>query len=394
MLQSFKMALRSIWGNKLRSFLTMLGIIIGVASVIILVSIVNGYMSYTLNSFTSMGVNQITVNFRALPSRTISVDEFYEFYEEHSDLFAQMTPTVSVSATVKHESDTMSSTSVGGYGEEYIYIKDFEIEYGRNLVYADMASRQKVAVIGAYVASELYGGGQNAIGEDIKLNGDVFTVVGVVEQQTEDASDFDDGCTDDFVWIPYSRAAKMSRNATISNYTFTSYDINDTDACTAALESFLEDKMKSDSFYTVTAMSSLMDSLNEMIAMMSMLLGGIAGISLLVAGVGVMNIMLVSVTERTREIGIRKALGAKKSVIMQQFVIEAAVTSTIGGLIGIVLGGLASTGIGALMGIESPPTVTAVIVSFSVSVGIGLIFGYMPASRAANLSPIDALRSE
>ena len=188
----------------------MLGIIIGVASVIILVSIVNGYMSYTLNSFTSMGVNQITVNFRALPSRTISVDEFYEFYEENTDLFAQMTPTVSVSATVKHESDTMSSTSVGGYGEEYIEIKDFEIEYGRNLVYADMVSRQKVAVIGAYVASELYGGGQNAIGEDIKLNGDVFTVVGVVEQQTEDLSDFDDGCTDDFVWIPYSRAAKMS----------------------------------------------------------------------------------------------------------------------------------------------------------------------------------------
>lgn len=394
MLQSFKMALRSIWGNKMRSFLTMLGIIIGVASVIILVSIVNGYMSYTVNSFSSMGVNQITVNFMALPSRTIEVEEFYEFYEENTDLYAQMTPTVSVSATVKHDSDTMDATSVGGYGEEYIDIKGYEIGYGRNLLYSDMVSRQKVAVIGAYVASELYGGGQNAIGETIKLNGEVFTVVGVVEQQTEDMDDFDDGCTDDFVWIPYSRAAKMGRNATISNYTFTSYDIDDTDACVAALESFLEEKMKSDSFYTVIAMSSLMDSLNEMIAMMSMMLGGIAGISLLVAGVGVMNIMLVSVTERTREIGIRKALGAKKRVIMQQFVIEAAVTSTIGGIIGIVVGGLAGTGIGKLMGIDSPPTLMAVIVSFSVSVGIGLIFGYMPASRAANLSPIDALRSE
>ena len=176
MLQSFKLALRSIWGNKLRSFLTMLGIIIGVASVIILVSIVNGYMSYTMNSFTSMGVNQITVNVRSIPSRTVDVDEVYEFYEENSELFAQMTPTVSVSATVKHESDTMSSTSVGGYGEEYIDIKGYEIGYGRNLVYADMLSRQKVAVIGAYVASELYGGGQDAIGEDIKLNGEVFTV--------------------------------------------------------------------------------------------------------------------------------------------------------------------------------------------------------------------------
>lgn len=394
MLQSFRMALRSIWGNKMRSFLTMLGIVIGVAAVIILVSIVNGYMSYTVDSFASMGVNQITVNYVTLPSRTIDVEEFYEFYEENKDLFAQMTPNVSVGVTVKHGSDTMDSTSVGGYSEEYIDIKGYEIEYGRNLLYSDMLSRQKVAVVGAFVASELYGGSQNAIGEYIKLNGDNYTIVGVVERQTEDISDFDDGCTDDFVWIPYSRAVKMSRNASISNYIFTSKDISDTDACTEALEDFLYEKMKSEDFYNVTAMSSLMDSMNEMISMMSMMLGGIAGISLLVAGVGVMNIMLVSVTERTREIGIRKALGAKKRVIMEQFVIEAAVTSTIGGLIGIVIGSVASVAIGKLMGIDAPPTPVAVIISFSVSVGIGLIFGYMPASRAANLNPIDALRSD
>lgn len=394
MLQSFKMALKSIWGNKMRSFLTMLGIIIGVASVIILVSIVNGYMSYMVESFASMGVNRITVRYTALPSRSIDVDEFYEFYEENEELFESMTPNVSVSATVKHGTDTMDATTVGGYSEEYLDIVDYEIDYGRNLLYSDMASRQKVAVIGAYVASELYGSSQSAVGETIKLNGDPYTIVGVVERQTENASDFDDGCTDDFVWIPYSRAVKMSRNATISNYIFTSRDISESEACTEALEDFLYEKMKSDSLYSVTAMSELMDSLNEQIAMMSMMLGGIAGISLLVAGVGVMNIMLVSVTERTREIGIRKALGAKKRVIMQQFVIEAAVTSTIGGIFGIIIGALASTGIGALMGIEAPPTVTAVVISFSVSVGIGLIFGYMPASRAAKLNPIDALRSE
>lgn len=394
MLQSFKMAIKSIWGNKMRSFLTMLGIIIGVASVIILVSIVNGYMSYMVESFASMGVNQITVGFTSLPSRSIEVDEFYEFYEDNRDLFAQMTPNVSASATVKHGSDTMDATSVGGYSEEYLDIKGYEMETGRNLLYSDMASRQKVAVIGAYVASELFGGSANAVGEEIKLNGENYTIVGVVKRQTESASDFEDGCTDDFVWIPYSRAVKMSRNAVINNYTFTSYDIGDTDACTEALEEFLYSKMKNDDLYSVTAMSSLMDSLNEQIAMMSMMLGGIAGISLLVAGVGVMNIMLVSVTERTREIGIRKALGAKKRVILQQFVIEAAVTSTIGGIIGIILGALASTGIGALIGIDAPPTLTAVLVSFSVSVGIGLVFGYMPASRAAKLNPIDALRSE
>ena len=394
MLQSFKMALRSIWGNKMRSFLTMLGIIIGVGAVIILVSIVNGYMSYMIESFTSMGVNRITVSYVAMPSRSIDVDEFYDFYMENSDLYQQMTPTVSVSATVKHGLDTMDSTSVGGYGEEYLDIMGYGIGAGRSLLYSDMASRQKVAFIGDYVAEELYGSAENAVGETIKINGDAYTVVGVAERQTEDAADFDDGCTDDFVWIPYSRAVKLSRNANITSYTFTSWDTDSTDACTEALESFLYDHLLNENLYTVTAMSSLLDSLNEQIGMMSMMLGGIAGISLLVAGVGVMNLMLVSVTERTREIGIRKALGAKRRVILQQFIIEAAVTSTIGGVIGIIFGSLCSTGIGSLIGIEAPPTVGAVIVSFSVSVGIGLIFGFMPASRASKLSPIDALRSD
>ena len=392
--ENMMMAFNAIRANKLRSVLTMLGIIIGVASVIILVGIVNGYMSYMTESFASMGVNQITVNYRSLPSRTIDVEEFYEFYEENQDLFQGMTPSVSVSATVKHGSDTMDATTVGGYSEDQLAIKGYELSCGRNLLYSDMASRQKVAVVGAYVASELFGSPEKALGEKIKLNGDNYTVVGVVEQQTESAADFDDGCTDDFVWIPYSRAAKIARNAVISNYTFTSYDINDTEACTAALEEFLYSKMKNEDLYSVTAMSSLMDTLNDQIAMMSMMLGGIAGISLLVAGVGVMNIMLVSVTERTREIGIRKALGARKRVILQQFVIEAAVTSTIGGIAGILLGSLASIGIGGLMGIEAPPTLSSVLISFSVSVGIGLVFGYMPASRAAGLNPIDALRSE
>ena len=394
MLQSFKMALKSIWGNKMRSFLTMLGIIIGVGSVIILVSIVNGYMSYMVESFTSMGVNRITVSYIALPSRSIDVDDFYDFYEDHSDLYQQMTPVVSVSATVKNGSDTMDATSVGGYSEEYLDIMGYEIESGRNLLYSDMASRQKVALIGDFVATELYGSAESAVGSTIKLNGDAYTIIGVVERQTEDDADYDDGCDDDFVWIPYSRAVKLSRNADITSYTFTSWDTDDTDSCTETLEDFLYEHLMDEDLYDVTAMSSLLDSLNEQIGMMSMMLGGIAGISLLVAGVGVMNIMLVSVTERTREIGIRKALGAKRRVILQQFIIEAAVTSTIGGIIGIILGALCSTGIGSLIGIEAPPTMSAVLVSFSVSVGIGLIFGYMPASRASRLNPIDALRSE
>ena len=376
----------------MRSFLTMLGIIIGVASVIILVSLVNAYMSYMTESFASLGTNQISVNMINLSSRSVSVDEMYEFYEEHTDLFDHMTPMVSVSTTVKHNSDTMSSTSVSGVSEDYLAIKDYDLVQGRNIQYSDITSRQKVCVIGYYVASELYGSPEKAIDETIKIGGYAYRVVGVVKRQDED--DLEDGGTDDFVWLPYSCAVKMARNANINNYTFTIMDLTTASEATALLENFLYETFKDDDLYNVTAMSEMLDSLNSMIAMVSAGLGGIAGISLLVAGVGVMNIMLVSVTERTREIGIRKALGARKSVILQQFVIEAAVQSAMGGIIGIIIGSIATTTVGKLAGLNATPTPMAVIVSFSVSVAIGLFFGYMPARRAASLNPIDALRSE
>ena len=392
MLQSFKLAIRSIWGNKMRSFLTMLGIIIGVAAVIILVSLVNGYMGSVVESFASMGVNQINVNVTNLSSRSLDVDEMYAFYDEHTDLFDGLSPNVTVSTTIKHGDDSLTSTSVAGRSEQYLEIKDYKLEQGRNLSYADIAARQKVCVIGAYVAQELYGGAEKALWETLKVGGYAFKIVGVVEAQDED--DLEQGGTDDFVWLPYSVAVKMSRNANISSYTFTIIDTTKAEECKTQIENYLYEIFKDDDLYRVTAMSEMLDSLNEQIAMMSGMLGGIAGISLLVAGVGVMNIMLVSVTERTREIGIRKSLGADKSVIMRQFVIEAAVTSSLGGLIGILIGCVATTAVGAAVGINATPTPAAIIISFSVSVGIGLLFGYMPASRAANLNPIDALRSE
>ncbi len=392
MLQSFKLAIKSIWSNKMRSFLTMLGIIIGVASVIILVSIVNGYMSSVVESFSSMGVNRISVRLTNLSSRSVDVDEMYSFYDEHKDLFAQMSPSVSVSAVVKKGEDSLDYTSVGGYSEEYLDIMGYELESGRNISYADIAARNKVCVVGYYVASELFGDPQEALNQTVKVNGYAFTIVGVAERQDED--ELEEGGTDDFLWMPYSIATKLSRSADITSYTFATITTDNTDTCKTEIENYLYEVYKDEDLYDVTANSELLDSLNEQIAMMSGMLGGIAGISLLVAGVGVMNIMLVSVTERTREIGIRKSLGAKRGTIMQQFVIEAAVTSSIGGIIGIILGAIVTQVAGNLIGITATPTPVAVIISFSVSVGIGLIFGYMPANRAAKLNPIDALRSD
>ena len=375
----------------MRSFLTMLGIIIGVASVIILVSLVNAYMSYMTDSFSSMGTNQITVNMINLSSRSVSDEEMYEFYSEQGEVFDEISPMVSISGAIKHGNDSMTSTSITGVSESYLSIKGWELQYGRNLQYGDMTGRHKVCVIGTYVADELYGSAENAYGETLKINGYAFIIVGVAAQQEDE---MEEGGTDDFVWMPYTRAVKMARNSNINNYVFTVSDLSQATAAKSQIESFLYERFKDEDLYTVTAMSEMLDELNSMIAMVSAGLGGIAGISLLVAGVGVMNIMLVSVTERTREIGIRKALGARKSVIMQQFVIEAAVTSSLGGIIGIILGSVVTSAVGKLAELSATPTPAAVLVSFGVSVGIGLLFGYMPANRAAGLNPIDALRGD
>lgn len=391
-LQSFKMAIKSIWGNKLRSFLTMLGIIIGVASVIILVSLVNGQMSYMTEQFSSMGTNQINVNVSNLSSRSVTVDEMYEFYEKNQDLFSQMTPSISISGTIKNGTETLTDTKVTGVSEQYLEMKDQTLESGRFLQFSDILSRQKVVVAGYYVAWDLFGGVDKAIGETLKIDGVSYKIVGVISRQNEE--ELEAGGSDDVLYLPYSSAVRQTNSANVNSYVFATVDTDHTTQAKNAINSFLMGIFKDQDLFRVSAMSELLDSLNSIMSMMSMMLGGIAGISLLVAGVGVMNIMLVSVTERTREIGIRKALGAQKRNIMQQFVIEAAVTSSLGGVIGIVVGSIATTVISSFMGLNATPTPGAVLISFSVSVGIGLVFGYMPANRAAKLNPIDALRSE
>ena len=189
----------------------------GVASVIILVSLVNGQMSYMTESFASMGTNQITVNVTNLSTRSVSVDEMYEFYEDNRDLFAQMTPNVTVSTTVKNGTESSTSTTVSGVSEEYLEMKDMELESGRFIQYSDIVSRQKVCVVGYYVAWDLYGGVEKAIDQTIKIGGNAFRIIGVAARQDDD--ELESGGSDDFVWMPYSCAAKMTRNANISSYT-------------------------------------------------------------------------------------------------------------------------------------------------------------------------------
>ena len=265
-------------------------------------------------------------------------------------------------------------------------MKQLTVTDGRFLQYIDVDREQRVCVIGTYEANELFGG--DAVGEQLKINGLLFKVVGVLEE-TEDSTS---GSGDDVVYIPYTTAAKMNGTGTISSYLFTAVDEDSVPTASSLLEDLLLRKIGDEDYYTVTDMLSMIDSMTEMMDIMEKILVAIAGISLLVGGIGIMNIMLVSVTERTREIGIRKSLGARQVHIMSQFVIEAGVISCIGGAIGIILGIAFSYAGGKLLGINAVPSAGAIIISFTISAGIGVAFGFFPARKAARLNPIDALR--
>lgn len=389
MSQSFRLALKSLASSKMRSFLTMLGIIIGVGSVIILVSLMQGMTSYISDSFSDLGTDQISVSVTNTDTRKIGVDDMYEILENYPDTFRNMSPTVSVRATVKNGSESITSSTVSGVGEGYLSLAALELSSGRFIQYSDIVSRQKVCVIGTYVAQELFSG-QNPVGQVVKLNGEPYTVVGLLQEK----ADSEERSSDDCVYLPYSTATKLSRSADISSYTFVVADIDSMDSAKEFLKDQLYNVFKNEDLYTVTSLSEMLEMVESMTGMMTLVLVGIAAISLLVAGIGIMNIQLVSVTERTREIGIRKSLGAKRGVILQQFIIEAGVQSSLGGVIGIVFGCVVTSIIGGLIGLDASPSLSAILISFFVSAGIGIIFGYMPARRAARLNPIDALRSE
>ncbi len=388
--QAFILALKSLSSSKMRSFLTMLGIIIGVASVITLVSIVSGFSDQMISSFESMGTNKITVNVMGRgSSRKVEPNEMHQLAAENPELIEHVTPTVNLqNATVKNGSENIS-TSVVGANEFYDEINSKKMGGGQFLTYLDVEQRLKKCVIGTYVSQELFGT-NNSVGQTIKINGTKFTVAGVFEE----TADSTDGSTDEVIVIPYTVAQKMSYMGTISSYTFTGADKDKIDMAKSTIENFLYSKFEDTNAYLVISMAEAVDTINELMGTISSILVGIAAISLLVGGIGIMNIMLVSVTERTREIGIRKALGAAPWDILSQFVVEAITTSAVGGVIGIILGIACAKILAGALGLPSTISVFAVIVAFSVSAGIGVAFGYLPAKKAAKMNPIDALRHD
>jgi len=387
--QAFMLALKSLSASKMRSFLTMLGIIIGVTAVITLVSLVSGFSDEMMSSFESIGTNKLTVTVLGRgSSRSVDADDMQQLADDNSDVIGYMTPSVTLSATVKNGTDNIT-TSVTGSNEYYDEINSKDMGSGNFLTYLDVEQRLKKCVIGTYISQELFGT-HDSVGETLKINGTLFTVIGVFEE----SANSEEYSSDDVIVIPYTVAQKMSYMGTISNYTFTG-KTNDTIALAKkTIENYLYYKFEDTNAYSVLSMAEAVEMIDTLMGMISSILIGIAAISLLVGGIGIMNIMLVSVTERTREIGIRKALGAKPWDILSQFVVEAITTSAVGGVIGIILGVICAHLIADAIGLPSSISAASIVIAFSVSAGIGVIFGYLPARKAAKMNPIDALRHD
>ena len=395
--ETFRQAIQNVWSNKLRTFLTMLGIIIGVMAVIVIVGLGNGMTQSMRDSFSAMGTNTLSINIWGYGSRTVTVEDVYAIGTKNPDLIRSISPPIDFSSTTpKVGTTTYRYSNVAGVDENFTSMKNYTVAQGRGLQYMDMKDNKQVCVIGDYLNRVAYGG--RGVGQTIKLGPYKFRIVGVLNAKVNNTS-MQQGSDDDCIYLPYTIAMRLSNTAMASSYIAIMSDESKANEAKAVVEAYLTDLFKSDSAFYVYSASEWLEEMNNMINMVIVVLTGIASISLLVGGIGIMNIMLVSVTERTREIGIRKALGAKERVILSQFVVEAATTSALGGVLGIVLGYIVSMAanhvlpmISSDIDVTVSPSFNSIAVAFGISVFIGVLFGYLPAKRAARLNPIEALR--
>ncbi len=376
---SLRLAVRSTLANKMRSFLTMLGIIIGVMSVIVLVSIAQSTTSSISSAIASMGSDLLTVTVTD-EDIDLDVDDYLDL--EQYDSISGVAPYLTVSSTAR-SGDTYTSVSAIGVTGEYMDIAGVELESGRSIVASDLEWRTYTAVIGTSVAGDLFES-YDVLGETFTMSGHTFTIVGLLTET--------DSSTDTEILIPLTTAQRISDSTAITTAYVKAASTNDVDMAQALTEYQMLSLTGDEDSYTVYNMSELLETMDDVMSTLSLMLGGIAAISLLVGGIGIMNIMLVSVAERTREIGIRKAIGARRSHIMMQFLIEACVLSILGGLIGL---GLSALGL-RIFAIVADMTITmewrAAISALVFCMIIGIAFGSYPAAKASKLTPIEALQ--
>ncbi|MCD8150334.1 MAG: ABC transporter permease [Clostridiales bacterium] len=391
-MQSLKMALKSLAGNKLRALLTMLGIIIGVMALVVLVSLVNGATSSVTDAVSDLGSDLLTVTVSDDKGNPVKLSTLTEWSAEEE--IGGIAPSASASATVKYSSDSDEIT-VYGTTPSYYDVEELNLVLGRFLKTTDVDNNNYICVINETTATDLIGY-LDCVGEEISLDGMKFTIVGVLEDNDSSlTSVFSSGSM--VAYIPYTTLLRLSSSVStdITEFYVSAAEGSDTTTAETAITELLMERFEEDEdAFEVSTQSVLEDTVSSITSILTGLLGGIAAISLLVGGIGIMNIMLVTVTERTREIGIRKAIGATRGVILRQFLMEAVVLCMIGCAIGIFLSWiilqLASV-VASSLSLSFTMNGPVVLISILFCFAIGVVFGLYPANKAAKMKPIDAL---